>query len=468
MTLLWLVITLRVDVNDQRLQGVIKSIFRKAGQLLLKKLLIAAKLMLLKLLIWLAPLLIFVFLIIIGFSILFELPRIAAEEGLRVALGMHLDDEHESARLNTVYEELTGQWDDEFDAWQQYQAREYRLSAGVLAAIDQSIGEFHPGRWMSRAGEIYNALKPEFTWEEHETTVAITYEATFIDENGNPYTVILTSTHRVPHKDLENVRTFEGRFVFRYEESMRNYGPRLPARPEYDLTGISQIVAGYANIISIEVEGPLLQNVEHHGPHFVPLKNLARRHGIKPEDYELMLHLAESYDPEYEARSYGFDLLLGDMYDPAYVYTGPQGGLVWPAVSRNITSGFGRRVHPLRGVPHFHGGIDIADVGINRTPVFAAMNGEVVFAGISGSLGHGYGRLVIIAHGNLGAGNVTTYYAHLSTINVRPGDTVSAGDIIGRVGTTGGSTGPHLHFEYRVNNIQKPPLLLFGGTTGGD
>jgi hypothetical protein len=454
--------------DDRRFQSAVKAVFKNAGRLLLKKLLIALKLTLAKLLFFLAVVALCIGLLIVAFSIMFELPRIAAEEGLRVVFGMHLDDQKEAERLHATYESLTEKWDDELDAWQQYQAREYRLSAGVLAAVDQAIGEHYNERWRSRAGEIYDALKPEFAWEEQETTVAITYEATFIDEYGNPYTVILTSTHRVPHKDLENVRTFEGRFVFRYEESLRNYGARLPAKPEYDLTGISQIVAGYTNIISIEVEGPLLQNVEHHGPHFVPLKNLARRHGIKPEDYEKMLHLAKAYDPEYEARSYGFDLLLGELYNPAYVYRGPQGSLVWPAVSRNITSGFGRRRHPIRGVPHFHGGIDIADVGINRTPVFAAMNGEVVFAGISGSLGHGYGRLVIIAHGNLGAGNVTTYYAHLSSIKVRRGDTVSAGDIIGRVGTTGGSTGPHLHFEYRVNNIQKPPLLLFGGMTGGN
>jgi murein DD-endopeptidase MepM/ murein hydrolase activator NlpD len=100
----------------------------------------------------------------------------------------------------------------------------------------------------------------------------------------------------------------------------------------------------------------------------------------------------------------------------------------------------------------FHAGIDIpAPTG---TPVAAAASGRVVFAGPSGS---GWGRMVLIAHGS----GVRTRYAHLSRIDVRLGQRVAISSIVGRVGSTGEATGPHLHFEVLVRGANVDPLSAF-------
>lgn len=121
-------------------------------------------------------------------------------------------------------------------------------------------------------------------------------------------------------------------------------------------------------------------------------------------------------------------------------YTG--GEMAWPATaSRIITSPFGWRIHPISGARSFHTGMDIgASYG---TPIVAANPGTVISAGWNG----GYGKCVIIDHG----GGITTLYAHSSAIYVGVGQTVSRGQQIAAIGSTGNSTGPHLHFEVRTN-----------------
>ena len=115
-------------------------------------------------------------------------------------------------------------------------------------------------------------------------------------------------------------------------------------------------------------------------------------------------------------------------------------------VSGTITSRFGRR---SRGT---HTGLDIATS--KGTPVGAAAAGTVTFAGPKGT----YGNLVVIDHGN----GVQTYYAHCSTINCSAGQYVSQGQIISTVGSTGNSTGPHLHLEVRINGVcQNPQNYLY-------
>ncbi len=114
----------------------------------------------------------------------------------------------------------------------------------------------------------------------------------------------------------------------------------------------------------------------------------------------------------------------------------------------NITSPFGWRRHPIFGIRKFHTGIDLA--GPNRSPIKAADSGNVLFTGWYG----GYGRVVIVSHGN----GMATLYAHLSRIAVSEGENVVKGDVVGYEGTTGFSTGPHLHFEVRVNGKPNNPL----------
>lgn len=113
-----------------------------------------------------------------------------------------------------------------------------------------------------------------------------------------------------------------------------------------------------------------------------------------------------------------------------------------------ISSGFGYRRHPVTGLRSFHYGIDIT--GNRGDDIQAAGTGVVTFANWSG----GFGKVVIISHGY----GYETVYAHNSTILVEVGDIVEKGDVISKVGTTGTSTGPHLHFEIHYDNEQIDPI----------
>jgi murein DD-endopeptidase MepM/ murein hydrolase activator NlpD len=116
-----------------------------------------------------------------------------------------------------------------------------------------------------------------------------------------------------------------------------------------------------------------------------------------------------------------------------------------------LTSGFGMRVSPITGVNMMHSGIDIgASSGSN---VIAAASGEILQAGYMG----GYGNAVLIYHG----GGLATLYAHLSGFAVETGQQVKQGQIIGYIGSTGFATGPHLHFEVRVNGVPVNPYKYF-------
>ena len=115
--------------------------------------------------------------------------------------------------------------------------------------------------------------------------------------------------------------------------------------------------------------------------------------------------------------------------------------LMFPlSIPVEITSIFGWRIHPITGDARFHAGTDLgAPMG---TPVLAALAGRVVLADFFG----GYGLAIALEHDN---GNQQTLYGHLSEIFVKPGEVIKQGAVIGRSGSTGNSTGPHLHFEFR-------------------
>jgi len=136
---------------------------------------------------------------------------------------------------------------------------------------------------------------------------------------------------------------------------------------------------------------------------------------------------------------------------------------LWP-VEGQITGSFGERIDPFNGEGAFHTGVDIsANVG---TPIIAPADGMVDFADFLG----GYGRAVIIDHGH----GITTRYGHLASFVVAAGQYIHRGDTIGYVGMSGRSTGPHLHYEVRINDIPVNPykylritLAHLGGFAAG-
>ncbi len=159
-----------------------------------------------------------------------------------------------------------------------------------------------------------------------------------------------------------------------------------------------------------------------------------------------------------------FEAIGGDDIDPRFERLGlslarmavleraldgiPQ---VVPASVQSVTSGFGYRRDPFNGRGALHAGMDFK--GAVGSPIFAAADGRVTFAGWKS----GYGQAIEITHGN----GMLTRYAHLSRIGVNVGQLVEAGATIGGLGSTGRSTGPHLHFEVRINNraVNPRPFL---------
>lgn len=124
--------------------------------------------------------------------------------------------------------------------------------------------------------------------------------------------------------------------------------------------------------------------------------------------------------------------------------------LASPLEFSRVTSGFKMRMHPILQTMRAHQGVDYgAPTG---TPVRSVGDGVVEFAGVQ----NGYGNVIILKHRN----NRSTVYAHLSRINVHKGENVSQGQNIGAVGATGWATGPHLHFEFRINGVYQDPLII--------
>jgi len=152
--------------------------------------------------------------------------------------------------------------------------------------------------------------------------------------------------------------------------------------------------------------------------------------GFSPFDREMARNIVDGFQ---EAGPFNF------LPNPASPY-------VWPVIGQ-ITSPFGFRVSPTSGVWEQHTGVDIA--ATEGAPISAADAGTVTYAGWSGN----YGLLVRVQHAGF-----ETWYGHLSRLDVEPDDRVERGQVLGPVGNTGRSTGPHLHFEWRVSGTPIDPI----------
>ena len=142
--------------------------------------------------------------------------------------------------------------------------------------------------------------------------------------------------------------------------------------------------------------------------------------------------------------------LPGAVLEPAELRLAMGDVLCWPTINARISSRFGKREDPVTGAPSNHKGMDIA--ARYGAPVFAALDGVVTETGRDELLG----KYIKISHGN----GVRTTYGHLSLIQIKQGQKVSRGQAIGKVGSTGYSTGPHLHFVVYRNNKLVNPLLM--------
>lgn len=153
--------------------------------------------------------------------------------------------------------------------------------------------------------------------------------------------------------------------------------------------------------------------------------------------------------------SYSYQVKKNSPQFDDYVIGAPnEQGFIWPVpFTRTVTSNFGMRTNPVTGVYKLHAGIDIAAPGVRNTPAVAARAGTVIYAGYV----NGYGNVVVVDHG----GGFETRYAHLNSFSVSSGQNVGIGQALGAIGSTGNSTGDHLHYEIRMNGTPFDPLQFY-------
>lgn len=125
----------------------------------------------------------------------------------------------------------------------------------------------------------------------------------------------------------------------------------------------------------------------------------------------------------------------------------PSGSYVYPIIAPRKSGDFGKRRHPVLRIDRHHSGMDLA--APMDAPIRSIQAGVVIFADPY----EGYGKLVVIRHKN----GMTSHYGHCNLIKVKPGQKVKAGEIIATVGSSGMTTGPHLHFEVRINGVAQDP-----------
>jgi murein DD-endopeptidase MepM/ murein hydrolase activator NlpD len=166
---------------------------------------------------------------------------------------------------------------------------------------------------------------------------------------------------------------------------------------------------------------------------------------VKEEDLKKMDEDLNRLKSEASAQELSFEKLTEAMKDRRSLWASTPS--VWP-VRGWLTSGFGNRLSPFTGSVAMHNGIDVASQ--RDTPVVATAGGVVSYEGFDGGLG----KVVKLNHGY----GMQTIYGHLAKINVRIGQKVKRGEVIGLVGNTGLSTGPHVHYEIFVNNVPVNPL----------
>ncbi len=289
-----------------------------------------------------------------------------------------------------------------------------------LAATETSIEQTHQ-KVISQAVELFKAGSNQaeviFDYETaQEAAVAVRYGTTLIEETNRSLAIL----EELRGQKTQQVNLIEAQKVDLEADRAQLEEARVEAEVQRQLVEESREKAE-AELIN---QRALLQTVQTEIAHF---------------EEEL-----DALEAEQER--------LKELLAQAQSSSGLAPAELYPPVDGPVVSGFGPRLHPILGYSRMHTGIDLD--GARGDQIVAAASGTVIYAG---SLG-GYGNTLIIDHG----GGMATLYAHQSSMVASEGDKVLIADLIGYVGSTGLSTGPHLHFEVRVNGNPVDPAPFFG------
>jgi murein DD-endopeptidase MepM/ murein hydrolase activator NlpD len=349
--------------------------------------------------------------------------------------------EETDERLFDEYQSIADRWHEELTAEQESQVQTYALNWQWLAQVDRSLND--PSFFNTflnenvkevelRPEETFEEVRPKFTWKNSEIVTVKEVCLRNEDEEGEATYKKSTVTERQPVLLLQKAETIQNDYLYTYaSETTAETSPSACGE------------------LTTTVTQDVLQRIEPmYSEDWEPLREILIAHGAKRvEDQDFLLEYWLSYLSDGDGEG-----------DPLVGWSPVIGEIVWPTEGSKITSTFGSRVHPITGLIKLHAGVDIG-VPIG-TPVYAAKSGKVIFADYLGTAGNA----VMIQHDD---GMETRYY-HLNKVKVESGQTVKAGEEIAESGNTGGSTGPHLHFEVRVNGEPVNPLVYFGYEESSD
>jgi hypothetical protein len=379
------------------------------------------------------------FLAFLAYVLVWELPK---QSILGIFEGKDRDSAYkyggnvdEEENVFESYLTVAARWSEGLTEERLSQVEPYELDWAWLAALDRTLGDPEqsgmrdPNELKLDPEATFDLVRPKFEWIEVEKEIVrescVEYKER--DDEGNETTRYRTNTSTTyqPQILLKKAKTMQGVYVYSYRTETASTTSDSPCG-QLTSTETYHVLSGIT----------ATQN------DWQPLKAILRDQGIASEaDQQFLLDYWLSFlsDPD------------GMEHDPLPDDWVPvEGELKWPAEGR-ISSQFGYRIHPITGDRKLHRGVDIA--APQGTEVYAAADGKVVHAGFLGNAG----LAVILDHGDL-----ETRYYHLSQVDVGKGTSVRRGDVIGLIGSTGDSTGPHLHFETRVGGEPIDPLFYFG------
>lgn len=348
------------------------------------------------------------------------------------------DDE----KLYAKYLELTCSWGEGLTEFQQEQIQEYALPWAILAAIDRTVGDpsVNPEAKIKeitpQPEKHYKILKPKFAWKKSTITQVTNWTETLEDGTKKERKNVDTKEVML----LVSAKTYEANYQYEYEK-----------KTEQSSVNGKNITTTRESVNAVNVSGP----------YYEPLKQILNEHklGKKTElNLEYVLELASVYDEEFNYNLKEKSSIYNPQYSEDNIYPDYQGdgtlkNPCWPLPSKfkKITSPFGYRIHPILKTKRFHNGIDI-DTGTGD-PIYAIADGCVVKG--KGDYDKVNGNYVVISHG----GSMYSCYCHLVKAKAKKGEIVKAGDVIGYSGSTGWSTGDHLHFGIKKVKSGKTQFL---------